>query len=359
MIGGWILQGVVAAQAQGWYLMSAGERVPWRDLSLLAARNSSVWILLSILAIEIARGLDPDRFGKVTIGLAHLVGAAIACSVDVAWDIWLGRLFEFQPWSGKYLALVFRQANGNLFSYGAVVAIYYAVEHGNRSRERLVKASRLESQLTRARLDLLRMQLQPHFLFNTLHGISAVLYDRPKDADRMLTRLGELLRAAANDLGRSTVSLEEELAVLESYLEIERTRFQDRLTVSIDVPADCLDAAVPNLILQPLVENAIKHGVAVHRGTNRIEITARRVGGALSVVVANSGGDHPVDPARFRDGVGLTNTRQRLEEMYRGRHALELRPRHPGGLEVAVRIPYQPIGEAEDPRSDEATALPR
>ena len=321
--------------------------MPWPDLIYLAGRTTLIWIPLSVVAIEIVRAADHERIGRWRAGLAHLAGASFACLVDAGFDVWSGRVVELQQWTGKYLAAVFRQANSNLFNYAAVVAIYLAVEHARRSRERLTHAARLEGQLTRARLDLLRMQLQPHFLFNTLHGISAVVYDRPQDAERMLTRLGELLRASADDLGRVFVSLDDEVTLLESYLDIERTRFQDRLTVAVAIPDDCRAAAVPNLILQPLVENAIKHGVAVHRGSNRIDITARRLDGDLEITVANSGGQQPIDPTAFRDGVGLANTRQRLEEIYRGRHRLELRPRHPAGLEVTVRFPLQTLDEVE------------
>ncbi|MBM4188555.1 MAG: hypothetical protein FJ206_14725 [Gemmatimonadetes bacterium] len=347
IVAGWIVQTVVAAQAQVWYLASAGEPVPWRDLAYLSVKNLLIWIPLSLGAVKLAKAIDYRRVGVIKAGAAQIAGAAIACVVDAVVDVLAGRSVGLQVWSGTIPAAVFRQANANLFSYGVVLAIYYAVEHAAASRDRLTRAARLEAQLTRARLDLLRMQLQPHFLFNTLHGISAVVFDRPKDAERMLTRLGDLLRVSAADLGRVCVSLDEELAVLEAYLDIERTRFQDRLTVAVEVAPEARSAAVPNLLLQPLVENAIKHGIAVHRGRGEIRLTAERHADQLEIVIANRGAESLADPATFREGVGLANTRQRLTELYRERFRLVLRPAGAGGLEVRVTIPFQTIDEFE------------
>ncbi|MCA1560127.1 MAG: histidine kinase [Acidobacteria bacterium] len=173
-----------------------------------------------------------------------------------------------------------------------------------------------------ARLRTLEAELHPHFLFNTLHAISTLVHTKPDAADRMISRLSDLLRITFDRSGAPRVSLQEELEFLQKYLEIEQTRFQDRLTVKFDIEPDTLDAEVPRLILQPLVENAIKHGVSPRSAPGLVRISARRSEGTLHLEVSDDGvGLSPGGRARLHTGVGLSNTRARLECLYRRRHA--------------------------------------
>ena len=186
------------------------------------------------------------------------------------------------------------------------------------------------------------MQLHPHFLFNTLHSISALIRRDPDAADKMIARLGDFLRLTLENSGAQEVSLQKELEFLKCYLEIERVRFQDRLTTRLDIEPRALDAAVPNLILQPIVENAIRHGVAPRSAPGHVEISAKRGERALRIQVRDNGPGLSAITApddAFREGLGLTNTRARLARLYGAAHRFELEDAPGGGLLVTLEIP--------------------
>ena len=184
------------------------------------------------------------------------------------------------------------------------------------------------------------MQLNPHFLFNCLHSISSLMHQDVEGADRMITQLGDLLRAALANSDTQEVPLRQELDFLRRYLEIEQTRFGDRLAVIMEIAPDTLDAQVPNLILQPLVENAIRHGIEPHAKAGRVELRARRQDGSLALEVQDSGAGLRAG-ASANEGVGLSNTRARLRELYGASHQFELQDASDGGLRVRLRIPFR------------------
>ncbi len=236
----------------------------------------------------------------------------------------------------------------------AGLAIYYARE----AKSRQLRASKLEARLAEAQLDVLRMQLHPHFLFNTLNTVSALMHKDVHAADRMLALLGDLLRDSFEKLGAQEVSLKQELGFLEKYLEIEKTRFQDRLSVQTDIDPETLDAEVPNLMLQPLVENAIRHGIARRREAGHIHLAAWRDGDRLELRVRDNGpGLSSEGELLGGSGVGLSNTQARLRQLYGTAHRFELLAPEAGGLEVVLSIPFklrggatrtvQPVEEAE------------
>ena len=195
----------------------------------------------------------------------------------------------------------------------------------------------LQAQLAEARLSSLRTQLNPHFLFNTLNTVSALVERDPRGVRRMIARLSELLRYTMEGTGGQEVSLQEELRFLDGYLEIQRIRFQDRLEVEQDIAPNVLDALVPSLILQPLVENAIKHGLEPKLAGGEIKIRARLAEGDLVVeVIDNGAGFNP----RAKDGVGLANIRERLKILYGGKAQLVIEVPPQGGTAVAIHVPY-------------------
>jgi len=196
--------------------------------------------------------------------------------------------------------------------------------------------------LAQAQLNALRMQLHPHFLFNTLNSISVLMSEDVATARRMLSRLSDLLRTSLDNDGRHEVSLREELEFLKAYLEIEETRFQDRLTVRMQIEPDLLDARVPNLILQPLVENAIRHGIATRAQSGVIEINAARDNGMMRLTVRDDGpGLGTNSPSSLISGIGLSNTRERLKQLYGANHRFEMMNASGGGLEVVIAIPFR------------------
>jgi sensor histidine kinase YesM len=223
-----------------------------------------------------------------------------------------------------------------------IIGLSHGIDFYRRYRERELRASQLETRLAQAQLDALKMQLHPHFLFNTLNSISVLMADDVKAARRMLTRLSELLRASLENVGADEVLLKEELEFLKNYLEIEQTRFQDRLTVRMKVEPAVLDARVPNLILQPLVENAIRHGIAPRAHPGLIEIRAQRLNGMVQLQVLDNGaGLGSATPQNVLKGIGLSNIQARLKQYYGSDHRFEMREANGGGLEVTIAIPFR------------------
>ena len=224
-----------------------------------------------------------------------------------------------------------------LLVYLAVLAAGFAREFFRRDQRRQRQAAQLQAQLAEARLDALRMQINPHFLFNTLHAVSALVERDPGGVRRMIARLSELLRHTIESHAADEVPLRDELAFLRRYIEIMEIRFQGRLRVDMNLADDTQDALVPNLILQPIVENALEHGVNRAAGEGRIEIAARRDGGRLVLSVGDNG---PGLDAQHASGVGLANTRARLEQLYGDRGSLELRDAEGGGVLAQITLPY-------------------
>jgi sensor histidine kinase YesM len=210
---------------------------------------------------------------------------------------------------------------------------------GYRERERQTAA--LQKELVEARLEALRMQLNPHFLFNTLHAVSSLIHDDPDAADRIIARLSELLRLSLDQSKPQEVSLQEELAFLDRYLDIELTRFADRLKVQKQIEPGVQDALVPYLLLQPLVENAIRHGIEPREDAGHLEIRAQRNNGKLQLSVIDDGaglsGSAATQP---REGIGLSNTRSRLRHLYGENFRFELVEVSGGGLAAQIEIPY-------------------
>ena len=221
---------------------------------------------------------------------------------------------------------------------GFARSYYFQQKEQQEEAERLEeRAEALEAQLTEARLKALRMQLNPHFLFNTLHAVSTLVDRDPAGVRRMIARLSELLRHVLDEEAPQEVPLSEELDFLEDYLEIQSIRFQGDLDTRIDVPPDIRDAQVPNLLLQPVVENAIKHGASQVRGVGRIDIRGRRDGDRLVLTVEDNG---PGLPAAQEDGLGLRNVRARLQALYGDEQALRLSSTPEEGTRATLELPY-------------------
>jgi two-component system LytT family sensor kinase len=231
------------------------------------------------------------------------------------------------------------EATYRVLGFLLLMSAAWALEMQSRSERDALRASRLEAQLAHARLEALKMQLHPHFLFNTLNSVSALLHRDPEAADRMLARLGDFLRLTLHDPRGDEVSLEDELRFVRCYLEIEEQRYSDRLRTRIDVEPGVEAAGVPNLVLQPLVENAIRHGVGRLTGPGEVHIQARRHGGRLRLSVTDDG---PGISGPVEAGVGLSNTRARLHALYGDDHRLSFGPGPDGGFVVDVELPMRP-----------------
>ncbi len=286
----------------------------------------------------------PRALGAHALGVAAFSVLHLACMVGLRFALWPRTFLQSYAAAGDFFRFVQRVLLTNLdwalMTYAAIVGLSYALGYYRESQARALKAAQLETSLAEARLKTLEAELHPHFLFNTLHAISSLIHTQPDSADRMISRLSDLLRITFARSGAARVPLQEELEFLQKYLEIEQTRFQDRLTVKFEIDPDTLDAEVPRLILQPLVENAIQHGVAPRSGPGTIRISSRRDGDALRLEVRDNGvGLTGGARAKLHGGVGLSNTRARLECLYGDTHALEFSEGGPG-LTVEMRFPF-------------------
>jgi two-component system LytT family sensor kinase len=228
-----------------------------------------------------------------------------------------------------------------LVTYSAVAAVASALGYHRRLRDEAVLVAQLQRDLSDAQVQAIKMLVQPHFLFNTLHAVNVLIEQEPAAATRMVTRLGDLLRHTLSRAAVAEVPLRTELDALRLYLEIEQTRFRDRLTVRIDAPAETLEALVPDLILQPLAENAIRHGIQSDTGAGTIDVTASRAGTSLVIEVRDSGRG-PGD--EVTDRIGLTTVRGRLARLYADAHEFSLVAGPAGGSVARIRIPFRSAG---------------
>jgi signal transduction histidine kinase len=267
----------------------------------------------------------------VMLHVALFTAASLLLS-DATTAIPLSRLFT------GYLASWFTLDS---IVYCTLLAVYHALVYYRVSQDRALRASQLEARLAQAQLQVLRMQLQPHFLFNTLHTISALMHKDVKRADSMIAALSDLLRMSLRSVGVQEVELREEIDFLQRYLEIMSLRFGDRLTVTLDIDTEVLDARVPTLVLQPLVENSLRHGFGDGMRTGHVRVNVAPDGDMLRCEVIDNGRGIPQSGSR--EGVGISNTRARLRHLYGERFSLELMANPGGGARVSLAIPYHPL----------------
>lgn len=305
---------------------------------------ASLWFAVTPLILPLARRFPLDRRSWFKNVLLHiLVGVTLSVLLLL---IYAALARALQLISGQLLAsfrgLLVSSLHAEILTYWMIVGLSQTIDYYRKYRERELRASQLETKLTQAQLDALRMQLHPHFLFNTLNSISVLMTDDVKSARRMLIQLSDLLRASLASENTHEVSLKEELEFLQNYLDIEQTRFQDRLTVQMEIEPGVLDARVPNLILQPLVENAIRHGIASQANEGVIEIHAARDNGMVQLKVKDNGVGFSAEAEKvFTKGIGLSNMRERLHQLYGAAHRFEITTAARAGFEVTIAIPFQ------------------
>ena len=342
-VGGWTLVGLLfGSQAVLYSLYSGRPRVVLPLASALADWYS--WAVLAPAILAVGRRFPLVRPGWwwrsfPVLFLAGLVFTA----VKIALRTGLGHLVPNLP-TMPFNIVVLAQFHIQVATFWVILGIGAAFEYYGKYRERELRASQLESRLAQSQLEVLRTQLQPHFLFNTLHTISAFMQEGEiENADRMISRLSDLLRLALESGGVQEVPLRQEMDFLRRYLEIQQIRFQDQLRVTLDVPDELLDAFVPSLILQPLVENAIKHGVTPRAEGGEVRVEVARDDGRLRVAVRDDGPGLSREIGRVSSGsgVGLANTRARLEQLYGDRQRFAVGDNPGGGALVELSIPLR------------------
>jgi signal transduction histidine kinase len=321
--------------------MTLGKAFVWR------VPEWQVWALATPLIVWLGRRFTMARpWRSLPIHLAANTVIAVA-------DVWVycmcGRLVGEEPFVTSSFTdilpwMLLKSAFLEIVVYWLVIIADRALHYQRRLRESAAQQARLEAQLVEAQLDALKMQLHPHFLFNTINAIGVLMRKgEAASSIKMLNGLADLLRRSLSRLRVELVPLREELEFIERYLDIETTRFPDRLRVALDIAPEVREARVPNLILQPLVENAIKHGIAPRVRGGAIEISARARGDRLVIEIRDDGVG--LAPERAADGeshgVGLSHVRKRLEQLYPGAHRFALEPREPAGAVATLEIPLQ------------------
>jgi len=313
---------------------------PYGRLVRLALASCWLWALFTPAILAFARRVRIDRTSWTTTVPLHLIAAAVFTFVDVALIHEIAPFLNPEAPTGRPpLHIMFlRQLFLYSVCYFVIVALGHVRYYAGLSYERDLRAAQLEGQLSAARLTALQGQLRPHFLFNTLNMIAEQVYTDPAGADAMLTRLGVLLRSSFVETDRERVPLRRELELLESYVEIMQGRFRGRLTFALEIDPATLDALVPRFILQPLVENAIKHGVEPREEGGRVTVSARRRDASLTLEVRDNGDGLS---AAIREGTGVGNTRERLHHLYgAGRQRFDLVPAPGGGTVASIVIPF-------------------
>jgi len=342
MPGVWALVGALLVLID--YLQSAGTGnlfpFPWWVSLRWNLVQSYIWWALSPLIVLLVRRFpfEPGRRLRslpvyvASIILFPLAWAAIFASI---YRVLEGPLIRSDSFGTFLRAITFGRFQASALAFIAIVAIIHAVDYYRKCRER-------ELQLAQARLHSLKAQLHPHFLFNALNAVSELVHKDPEAAERTIIDLSDLLRCALDSRDAHLITLQEELDFLRKYVDIHRVLMQDRLTVVIKADAETLGASVPSMILQPLVENAVRHGVDPASRAGRIEVSAARDCGALRLTVSDAGPGLPEDGHEIsRKGIGLANTQARLAELYGSSHRFELKNSPGPGLTVNIFIPFE------------------
>lgn len=327
-----------------------GKPMSWSECALYEVSYVWIWAAVTPLVLALSRRFPLGRGHSRRNVLVHLFGAFVAAVLTKSiWD------FTALPFVAPALVPVdfqsfqksiIRALDFGVLHYVILIVCHHAVEYYRKYEDGRLRGSQLEAKLATAQLHALKMQLHPHFLFNTLHSISELVHDNPARAESMIVRLSDFLRLTLDHTGVPEVPVVEEIDFLRRYLEIEQMRFEDRLTVEWEIDPSTLHARVPNLILQPIVENALKHGISRNTTHGVLRISCKREDGKLAMTVFDNGpGPRRASPNMLesvREGVGLNNTRSRLERLYGGDHHINFRHVAEGGFEVTIRIPMRP-----------------
>lgn len=329
-----------------WTMQPAGPSVAWGSLFLLNLVTWCGWGVLAMVVFWLGRHVRLDRRrwagalavhvpASLVVTTLHLTGVA---TMRVALQTWWGLEVS---WVASVREAFFRTIDLTLPVYWALLALQHAIDFHAETRARDVTAARLEAQLIEAQLQALQGQLHPHFLFNTLHAIATLVHSAPDRADAMIERLGDLLRVTLDHIGVQQVPLAEELEYVDNYLDIVQMQLGDRLEVRRRIDPDVLGLAVPFLVLQPIAENAVRHGLEPREGRVRLTIDARRCGDRLAIVLSDSGPGlvAAAGAGRIGRGVGLANVRARLDRLYGGSGRLSLNDAPDGGVAVTVEVP--------------------
>ena len=339
---GWTLYGLVLlAQSVLWWVAVDRRPAFWFAPVIHALVIVWTWAALTPAIMWLARRYPVTHGPSARTWGVHLAAGLAVTVITACVETTINNALPGTSTSRLVLTYVDR-FDVSFFFYAGTVAFTHALEHRRLARERQLRAARLEAELSQAQLRGLRMQIQPHFLFNALNTVSSLIQRDAEAADRMITRLGELLRLTLEERDSPESSLHRELEVVRRYAEIEQIRFGEWLTVEFDIAPDVLEARVPGMLLQPLIENAIRHGIAPLQRPGHVSVSARRSNDELVLTVQDDGIGFPA-AGGVRPGIGLSATSERLEHLYGPAHDVRISAAEPTGTTVTLRMPFAPI----------------
>jgi two-component system, LytTR family, sensor kinase len=321
----------------------------WMQLFVTVLLSWLPWLLVTPTILRLSRSYPASRLDVPSFWLVHLFTCMAIGLASSAWMAWLenllnpwGKLPAAQPFLRLWLQKFYNGLLLFLMLYGFILVVAYVLGSRARLARQETEAARLNEQLSKMQLDSLRRQIEPHFLFNTLNAIAGLVREQKNDqAVSMIAGLSDFLRHVLRDSNKQEVPLEEELAFTQKYLDIQKVRFAERLHVTIDVSSELFSVQVPSLILQPMVENAVKHGIAKRTHGGEIRIAAARCNGLLALSVYNDGPSMPADWETRESGIGIRNVRTRLQSLYGKSFQLTIRNQEPGGVEATVCLPVR------------------
>lgn len=344
----WAAGGLFDASQTVLQMHSEGRHHPWGTLFGVELASWLPWLLATPLIISLARQYPIVRGANARTVAVHLATFSVISVVAEGWSAALQ--VAFNPWYNKkwptfwdtWTMLLTYQVLTFVIAYALILTVTYLIDARESVARQVTEAARLNEELSKAQLAALRRQIEPHFMYNTLNSIAGLVRDRRNDAAvSMIVGLSEFLRRSSEGSHRSQVALLEEVEYLQRYLEIQKARFGERLQISLDIPTELLGAQVPNLLLQPLVENAIKHGISKRVSGGTVRVGGVCLNGNLCLSVYNDGPPPPANWEATRTGVGIGNLRTRLKILHGSESELQLRPAEPGGVEVVVRLPFK------------------
>lgn len=338
----WTLLAFLTSAGAHVYTASMGDPISWAQLLAWNVSIAFVWSLLTPIVYELALRYTFDRASWKLSLPVHIVASVVLTFAAAAT---LARLSPLITWTKEapvpYFAHVLSRTFMDIPRYWYVVLITQAIAFYGKYQERQLFSSQLEAQLANAQLEVLKIQLEPHFLFNTLNSIAALARHNGEAAEHMTLQLADLLRMSLDGVGVHEVPLHQELAFLQKYIDIQQVRFHDRLRVETEIDPRTFDTLVPNLILQPLVENAIRHGIGPRRGPGLVRITTWRDRDDVWMEIRDDGLGFTRGGLMPPEGVGLRNTRERLHQLYNEDYAMVLGDSPGGGCTVKIRVPYR------------------
>lgn len=346
----WLGIGLFDATQTVFAMRAEGMHHYWTSLFITVVLSWVPWAVATPLVLRLARRRPAEHWREPSFWLRHLLAYTAIGSAYAAWmSLWEELL---NPWAAESVAPFLQLWKGKFFGgllsfailYGVILLVGYLLDSRERFARQQTETARLNEQLSKAQLNALRRQIEPHFLFNTLNAIAGLIRENRNDAAiSMIAELSDFLRRVIDDSSRQEVPLGEELEFALKYLDIQKVRFAERLQVSVSVPNELFSARVPSFILQPMVENAVQHGVSKRAQGGAIRISALPSDNKITLSVYNDGPGLPNGWEQSRSGIGLANVRTRLRSLYGEAFELHIRNQEPGGVEVSISVPRQEL----------------